>query len=115
MTLYCIPTCSTCEAARKWLKARGYTFTEYNLKETVPAPEDMKQWIATSGLDMKRFFNTSGLKYKELGLSKKLAELDDAQKLEILLSDGMLMKRPLLIDGDTILLGFKQEQWERVL
>lgn len=115
MILYCIPTCSTCAEARAWLKVNGYDYVEYDLKVQVPDPEEMLDIIRKSGLALRKFFNTSGVRYRELNLSKRLAEMDEARQVELLLSDGMLMKRPLLIHQEKVLVGFDEKTWEKAL
>ena len=109
------PKCSTCQKARKWLEARGLSFEDRHIVEQRPTEEELRVWIARSGLELKRFFNTSGMKYKELGLKDKLPAMSDEEKITLLASDGMLVKRPLLVLEDTVLVGFREKEWEEKL
>ena len=104
--------CSTCKKAKKWLESNGIDFKDRNIAEDTPTKEELKKWIEESGQDIKKFFNTSGLKYKELNLKDKLPSMSYEEKIELLASDGMLIKRPLLITKNKILIGFKQKEWE---
>lgn len=106
------PKCSTCQKAKKWLTAHELVFEDRHIAEQNPTEAELNQWIGRSGLEVKRFFNTSGLKYKELGLKDKLPSMSDGDKLRLLASDGMLVKRPLVITEDTVLVGFKEKEWE---
>ena len=106
------PKCSTCKKAKKWLESNGIDFKDRNIAEDTPTKEELKKWIEESGQDIKKFFNTSGLKYKELNLKDKLPSMSYEEKIELLASDGMLIKRPLLITKNKILIGFKQKEWE---
>ncbi len=106
------PKCSTCKKARKHLENAGVDFESRHIVEENPTAEELKDWIETSGYPVKKFFNTSGMKYRELGLKDKLPEMSDDDKIELLASDGMLVKRPILIDGDRVLVGFKEKEWE---
>ena len=105
------PKCSTCQKAKKWLEANNISFEERHIVEQVPTKEELKQWIKQSGLETKRFFNTSGLKYKELNLKEKLLNMSEEEKIELLASNGMLIKRPLLIHDRGVLVGFKEKEW----
>ena len=105
------PKCSTCQKAKKWLEANNISFEERHIVEQVPTKEELKQWIKQSGLETKRFFNTSGLKYKELNLKEKLLNMSEEDKIELLASNGMLIKRPLLIHDRGVLVGFKEKEW----
>lgn len=105
------PKCSTCKKARKHLENCGVKFDDRNIIEENPTEEELKKWIAKSGLAVKKFFNTSGIKYRELGLKDKLDDMSDEDKIRLLASDGMLVKRPLLIDEDRVLVGFKENEW----
>ena len=105
------PKCSTCQKAKKWLDAQEISYTERHIVEENPTYEELKKWQARSGLPIKKFFNTSGMKYRELGLKDRLPQMTDEEKIELLATDGMLVKRPLLIDGDRILTGFKEAEW----
>lgn len=108
------PKCSTCKKAKKWLEENKIDFVERNIVTETPTVEELTEWIKTSGQEIKKWFNTSGLKYKELNLKEKLSTMTDKEKIELLASDGMLIKRPLLISEKGIFIGFKEEIW-RVL
>ena len=105
------PPCSTCKKARAWLERRGVEFTARHIKEENPTYEELKQWYESSGLPLKRFFNTSGLLYKSLGLKDKLPEMSEEEQLRLLATDGMLVKRPLVIGDGFVLVGFKEAEW----
>ncbi len=107
--------CSTCIKARRFLEARGIAFTEREAKKNSPGAEELRAWYEASGADIKKFFNTSGNIYKERGLKDKLSELSLEEKLQLLASEGMLLKRPILVTGKQVLLGFKEEEWEKAL
>lgn len=109
------PKCSTCQKAKKWLQAHEISFEDRHIAEQNPTEEELKEWIGRSGLELKKFFNTSGLKYKELGLKDKLSAMSDEEKIRLLASDGMLVKRPLVITENQVLVGFKEAQWEAAL
>ena len=109
------PKCSTCQKAKKWLQDNKIKFEDRNIIEENPTAEELKRWIKLSGKDIKKWFNTSGLKYRELKLSQKLNNMTDEGNIDILASDGMLVKRPIFISDDGILIGFKQEEWEDFL
>lgn len=109
------PKCSTCQKAKKWLDENSVEYTDRHIKEQNPSFEELSQWYKLSGLDIKRFFNTSGLLYKSLELKDKLPEMTDEEKLRLLSSDGMLVKRPILIGEDFVLLGFKADEWNKKL
>ena len=111
----CYPRCTTCQKAKKWLQAHDVAFEDRHIVEQNPTEEELKSWIARSGLEMKKFFNTSGLKYKELGLKDKLPAMSDEEKIQLLASDGMIVKRPIVVTDEKILVGFKESQWEEVL
>lgn len=115
MKIYCYPKCTTCKKALKWLDEQGKAYEEIDIKENNPSKEDLKVAYEKSGLPLKRFFNTSGLKYKELKLKDRLASMSEDEQLELLASDGMLVKRPLVIDGETVLTGFKEAEWQEKL
>ena len=106
------PKCSTCKKAKKWLLDNNIEFTDRNIVEDTPTREELKKWIEESKKDIKNFFNTSGLKYKELNLKEKLINMTDEEKIKLLSSDGMLIKRPLVITENKILTGFKEEEWK---
>lgn len=106
------PKCSTCQKAKKWLNENGIKYEDRHIVEQSPTVEELKKWIEKSGYEIKKFFNTSGLKYKELNLKEKLPNMSDDEKIKLLASDGMLIKRPMLINDKMILLGFKEKEWE---
>lgn len=112
----CYPKCSTCGKARKWLNENDIEFEERDIKTDNPTVEELTKWIKLSGLPIKRFFNTSGLVYRELGLKDKLEDMSDEEKIELLATDGMLVRRPLFISSDEkVLVRFKEEVWEEAL
>ncbi|MBR5004084.1 MAG: arsenate reductase family protein [Erysipelotrichaceae bacterium] len=116
MMLYvCYPKCSTCKKAEQYLNEKEIEIEVRDIKLNNPSKEELKSWIEKSGLDIKRFFNTSGLKYKELNLKEKLPEMSDEEKIELLSTDGMLVKRPILISDEFVLVGFRQPEWDQVL
>ena len=109
------PPCSTCQKAKKWLDEKGVAYTDRHIKENKPTYEELKAWYAMSGLPLKKFFNTSGLVYKSLGLKDKLPTMTEDEQLQLLATDGMLVKRPLVIGDDFVLTGFKEKEWEEKL
>lgn len=115
MLLIQYPKCSTCQKAKKWLDLHKITYTERHIAEDNPAYDELKEWYEKSGLPLKRFFNTSGLRYKEMRLKDKLPAMSEDEQLKLLATDGMLVKRPLIVDGDKILVGFKEAEWEKAL
>ncbi|MEY8336472.1 arsenate reductase family protein [Lachnospiraceae bacterium 62-35] len=108
------PKCSTCQKAKKWLDSRKVKYESRHIVEENPKAEELKKWIDKSGLPIKRFFNTSGMKYKELGLKDKLSDMTEEEQIELLATDGMLVKRPLLVGDDFVLVGFKEKEWEAI-
>lgn len=108
------PTCSTCQKAKKWLTENGIDFTDRLIVDNRPTADELKAWIPRSGLPLKRFFNTSGLVYKELKISEKLPTMTEEEQITLLSSNGKLVKRPLLVADDFVLVGFKPEEWERL-
>ncbi len=108
----CYPKCTTCQKARKWLDANKIAYEERHIKDDNPSADELNEWRLKSGLPLKKFFNTSGLIYKALGLKEKLATMPEAEQLDLLATDGMLVKRPILIAGDKVLVGFKEAEWE---
>ena len=108
------PPCSTCQKAKKWLDEQGIIYVDRHIKTENPTYEELKAWYEKSGLELKKFFNTSGLQYKALNLKEKLPKMTEEEQLRLLATDGMLVKRPLVVDGDIVLTGFKAEQWERL-
>lgn len=111
MLLICYQKCTTCQKAKKWLESQGIAYTERNIAEENPTYEELKEWYKKSGLPLKRFFNTSGLLYKSMQLKDKLPEMSEEEQLKLLATDGMLVKRPLVVDGDNVLTGFKEAEW----
>ncbi len=110
------PKCSTCKKAKKWLDDHGVEYTDRHIVEQNPAAEELAAWQKLSGLPLRRFFNTSGMKYRELGVKEKLdAGMTDAEAFALLATDGMLVKRPLVITDTTVLTGFKEPAWEEAL
>ena len=109
------PKCSTCQKAKAWLDAPGVEYVDRHIKEEAPTYEELKAWYGASGLPLKRFFNTSGLLYKSMGLKEKLPTMTEEEQLQLLASDGMLVKRPLAVKGAVVLTGFRAEQWKALL
>lgn len=105
------PKCSTCQKAGKWLEAKGAEFERRNIVEDNPTKEELKAWHQKSGLPLKRFFNTSGMKYRELELKDRLKEMSEEEQYELLATDGMLVKRPILVGEDFAIPGFKEKEW----
>ena len=113
--LYCYPRCTTCKKAVKWLEENGINYEYKHIVEETPSKEDIKKYYKESGLPLKRFFNTSGNVYKELNLKEKLAEMSEDEQFELLASNGMVLKRPLLVGKDFVLVGFKEAEWAEKL
>ena len=113
-TFLCYPKCSTCKKAEKWLNDNNIKYQMRDIKEDNPSYKEVEGWYKKSGLPLKKFFNTSGLKYKELSLKDKLPQMTEKEQLELLATDGMLVKRPIMIAGDKILVGFKESDWESI-
>ena len=109
------PPCSTCQKAKKWLDEHGVSYTDRHIKENNPTYEELKHWYKISGLPLKRFFNTSGLLYKSMNLKEKLPTMSEEEQLRLLATDGMLVKRPLVVCGDVVLTGFKEAEWSKLL
>ena len=114
MLFICYPKCTTCQKARKYLNEKQIAFTERNIKEDNPTAEELKEWIAKSGLPVRKFFNTSGLLYKEMKLKEALPTMSEEEQIALLATDGMLVKRPLLVTGREVLVGFNAEQYDRI-
>lgn len=108
------PKCSTCKKAKAFLDDRGVAYEERHIVEENPTFEELKEWYEMSDYPLKRFFNTSGMRYRELRLKDKLADMSEEEQLELLATDGMLVKRPILIDGDRVRVGFKEKEWEEL-
>ena len=115
MLLICYPRCSTCKKAQKWLDEKGIAYTYRDIKEENPSFDELKAWVEKSSLDIKRFFNTSGLLYKSMALKDKLPTMSTEEKLTLLSSDGMLVKRPIVVTDDTVLVGFREQEWAEKL
>lgn len=115
MKFICYKKCSTCQKAKKWLEEKGIVFEERPIKEENPTAEELKKWHEMSGLPLKKFFNTSGLVYKSMNLKDKLKDMTQEEQYELLATDGMLVKRPLLVGDDFVLVGFKEAEWEEKL
>lgn len=109
------PKCTTCQKAKKWLEDRGMSLETRDIKADNPSAEELREWYGKSGLPLKRFFNTSGLQYKELSLKDKLPAMTEEEQLSLLATNGMLVKRPIVVDGNTVLVGFKLAEWEAAL
>ena len=109
------PPCSTCQKAKKWLDEHGISYTDRHIKQDNPTYEELKLWHSISGLPLKKFFNTSGLLYKSLNLKEKLPTMTEEEQLRLLASDGMLVKRPLIVKVETVLTGFREKEWEILL
>lgn len=107
------PPCTTCQKAKRWLDERELSYTARHIKEDRPTYEELKTWHARSGLPLRRFFNTSGLLYKSLQLKDKLPTMSEEEQLRLLATDGMLVKRPILVTDDKVLVGFRQAEWEQ--
>ena len=115
MVFLCYERCTTCKRAKAWLIDRGIAFTERPIKEENPSLEELRQWYQRSGLPLKKFFNTSGLLYKAMELKDKLPTMTEEEQLQLLATDGMLVKRPMLIMEDKVLVGFRENEWAEVL
>lgn len=115
MLFICYPKCSTCQKAKKWLEEQNISFTERHIVENNPTYEELKNWHEASGLPLKKFFNTSGLLYKEMQLKDKLPDMTQDEQLKLLATNGMLVKRPLVVDGDVVLVGFREAEWAEKL
>ena len=109
------PKCSTCQKAKKWLQENNIKFEDRNIVEQVPTAQELEKWIKQSNKEIKSWFNTSGLKYRELKLKEKLPTMSDEEKIELLTSDGMLIKRPILVIDNKVLVGFKPDEWKNTL
>ena len=111
MLFICYPKCSTCQKAKKWLDQQNIEYVERHIVENNPTYEEMKDWYTKSGLPLKKFFNTSGLLYKEMNLKDKLPTMSEEEQLKLLATNGMLVKRPLVVAEDAILVGFREAEW----
>ncbi len=115
MEFICYPKCSTCQKAKKWLDENKIVYTERHIVEANPSAEELKMWYKRSGLPLKKFFNTSGMLYKEMKLKDKLPEMSEEEQIKLLATNGMLVKRPLVVDEDKVLVGFKEAEWKEKL
>ena len=111
MIFICYPKCSTCQKAKKWLDEHDIVYNERHIVEENPTYDELKEWHKKSGLPLKRFFNTSGLLYKEMKLKDKLSEMSEEKQLKLLATNGMLVKRPIVVGDDMVLVGFKEAEW----
>ena len=112
MLFVCYPKCTTCQKAKKWLTEKGISFEERDIKTENPTKEELEAWYKKSGLPLKRFFNTSGILQKEMKFKDRLPEMTEDEQLTLLSTDGMLVKRPILISDEQVLVGFKEKEWE---
>lgn len=115
MTFLCYPKCSTCQKAKAWLDAKGAAYELRDIKQENPTADELRQWWQLSGLPLRKFFNTSGLQYKAMALKDKLPSMTEEEQLALLATDGMLVKRPILVGEDFVLTGFRQAEWEEKL
>lgn len=115
MLLICYPKCTTCKKAEAWLRERGISYDYCDVKVQNPSEAELREWHAKSGLPLKRFFNTSGLLYKSMGLKEKLPSMPEDEQFALLATDGMLVKRPILIGPHGVLVGFREKEWEAAL
>lgn len=115
MLFVCYPKCTTCMKAKKWMEEQKIDFEQRDIKENNPTAEEIRSWWEKSGLPLKRFFNTSGKLYKEMQLKDRLLSMSEDEQIELLASDGMLVKRPILVNGDQVLVGFKEKEWQEIL
>ena len=109
------PKCTTCQKAKKWLDENGFEYTDRHIKEQNPTYDELKSWYAQSGLPLKKFFNTSGLLYKSMGLKDKLPAMSEEEQLKLLATDGMLVKRPIVVTDTVVLPGFREKEWAEKL
>ena len=115
MKFICYPKCTTCQKAKKWLDDKGVSYELRDIKENNPSETELRDWYKNSGLPLKKFFNTSGLLYKSMELKNKLPDMTDDEQIKLLATDGMLVKRPILVDGKKVLVGFKEKEYEELL
>ena len=115
MLIVCYPKCSTCQKAIRFLQEHQMVFDQRNIKEENPTAEEIGAWHAKSGLPLQKFFNTSGLQYRALGLKDRLAQMGEEEMVQLLASDGMLVKRPILVCEDRVLVGFREKEWQETL
>jgi arsenate reductase len=115
LILLCYPKCTTCQKAQKWLDSNGISYQYRNIKTENPTAKELKAWHIQSGLPLKRFFNTNGLQYKNLDMKNRLPKMTEEEQLALLATDGMLVKRPILIDDNMVLVDFKADEWEKLI
>ena len=115
MLFVCYPKCTTCQKARAWLDGRNVSYTLRDIKTENPTQEELRDWWQKSGLSLKRFFNTSGQLYKAMDLKEKLPTMSEEEQLALLATDGMLVKRPILVDGDRVRVGFREKEWAELI
>lgn len=115
MIFVCYPKCSTCQKAKKWLNEHNVEYTERHIAEEKPTYDELKEWHEKSGLPLKKFYNTSGLLYKEMKMKDKLPSMSEEEQLRLLSTNGMLVKRPILVTGDKVLVGFREAEWDDVI
>lgn len=115
MKFICYPKCTTCQKAKKWLDDNGIAYDLRDIKENNPTLAELKEWHKKSRLPLKKFFNTSGLLYKSMQLKDKLADMSEEEQYKLLASDGMLVKRPIIVKDDTVIVGFKEKEYEEAL
>ena len=115
MLFICYPKCSTCQKAKKWQGEHNIEYTERHIVDVNPSYDELKEWYKKSGLPLKKFFNTSGLLYKEMQLKDKLVMMNEEEQLKLLATNGMLVKRPMVIDKNFVLVGFKEEEWKNAI
>ena len=115
MKFICYPKCSTCRKAKKWLDEHNVEYTERHIADEKPTYDELKEWHDKSELPLKKFFNTSGLLYKEMKLKDRLPSMSEEEQLRLLATDGMLVKRPILVTGDKVLVGFKEAEWAEII
>ena len=114
MLYICYPKCTTCQKAKKYLDENNIAYTERNIKEENPTYDELKSWHEKSGLPLEKFFNTSGILYRSLKLAERLPDMSEEEQLRLLASDGMLVKRPIAVTENTVLVGFKEKEWEKL-
>ena len=114
MKFICYPKCTTCQKAKKWLDENGISYELRDIKENNPTADELREWYKNSGLPLKKFFNTSGLLYKYMELKNKLPNMSDDEQIELLATDGMLVKRPILVNGKKVLVGFREKEYEEL-
>lgn len=115
MLLVEYPKCSTCRKAKKWLEDHAISYSDRDIKDENPSVDELRQWHEKSGLPLKRFFNTSGMLYREMGLKDKLPSMSEEEQYKLLATDGMLVKRPIVVTEDMVLVGFREKEWEEML